>query len=380
MNKLAGILVVACLAPLFGGVACADTMLDNLNWSIQYLIDTSQDDFGLSQVSEPRDNRGLALDPTGRYLYAGYNNAWGSSGCVRRIDLTQSDYIDAADAQLTGVRGKGIAVDDVGRVYLAEGSSIKVYNADLSTNLFEIPGLTRSEGVAVTRSGGQLALYSTDRTDGNLMKWLLTESGAALSLATLDTTFGTSGIVSVPSDPSGVEVDGAGRVWVTSKGNDTLYRVSADGATVDSTTVSTPQDVGIDGNTVLVTTSQNRTIARLDAETFSSLGSDLTIPWDALKLDPDGQGDHATLSGIVVVPGHAIYVSNEAGQTANEKSTYGQVDGNSGFDGADYYTDLIRDDNEPILLAAVPEPTTAILLLCASVAVLATRRRRRFNP
>lgn len=380
MNKLAGILVVACLAPWLGGVACADTILDNLNWSIQYLIDTSQEDFGLSQVSEPRDNRGLALDPTGRYLYAGYNNAWGSSGCVRRIDLTQSDYIDAADAQLTGVRGKGIAVDDVGRVYLAEGSSIKVYSADLSTSLFELPGFTQSEGVAVTRSGGQLVLYNTDRTDGNLMKWLLTESGGGLSSATPDASFGTGGIVSVPTDPTSVEVDSAGRVWVTSKGNDTLYRVSADGATVDSTTVPTPQDVGIDGNTVLVTTSQNRTIARLDADTFSSLGSDLTIPWDALKLDPDGQSDHAALSGIVVVPGQAIYVTNEAGQTANEKSTYGRVDGNSGLDGGEFYTDLIRDDNEPILFAVVPEPSTAILLLCAGVAFLATRRRRRVNP
>jgi len=380
MNRLAGILVVACLAPWLGGMACADTVLDNLNWSIQYMIDTSQDDFGLSQVSEPRDNRGLALDPAGRYLYAGYNNAWGSSGCVRRIDLTQSDYIDAADAQLTGVRGKGIAVDDVGRVYLAEGGSIKVYSADLSTSLFEISGLTRSEGVAVAREAGQLVLYSSDRSDGNLLKWLLTESGGGLSQATLDTSFGTSGIVSVPTDPGSVEVDGAGRVWVTSKGNNTLYRVSADGTTVDSTTVPTPQDVGIDNSTVLVTTSQNRTIARLDADTLSSLGSDLTIPWDALKLDPDGQSDHAALSGIVVVPGQAIYVTNEAGQTPNEKSTYGRVDGNSGWDGGEYYTDLYIDDNEPILVAAIPEPSAAILLFCASVAFLATRLRRRVSP
>jgi hypothetical protein len=234
--------------------------------------------------------------------------------------------------------------------------------------------------VAVTRAGGQLVLYNTDRADGNLMKWLLTESGAGLSDATPDTTFGTSGIVSVPGDPGSVEVDSAGRVWVTSKGTDTLYRVSADGAAVDSTTVSKPQDVGFDGNTVLVTMSLNRTIARLDADTFSSLGSDLTIPWDALKLDPDGQSDHATLSGIVVVPGQAIYVTNEAGQTANEKSTYGRVDGNSGSDGGEDYTDLYYDDNEPILLAAVPEPSTAILLFCASVAVLATRVRRRRRP
>jgi len=32
------------------------------------------------------------------------------------------------------------------------------------------------------------------------------------------------------------------------------------------------------------------------------------------------------LSGIVAVPGKGFFVSNEAGQTANQKSTYGRID------------------------------------------------------
>jgi len=377
MKRLPALLAVACLGPLFGNMAQAEVIPSELNWSVQYLIDSSQSDFGFSQDSRPRGNRGLALDPTGQYLYAGYNNGAASGGSVRRVDLTQSDFIDAADIQLNGARGKGIAVDDTGRVYLAEGGSIQVYSADLSTQLFEITGLTQSEGVAVTREGGQLVLYGSDRTNGTLSKWSLTESGAGLSLATLDSSFGTSGSVAVPTDPAGVEVDGAGRVWVASKANNTVYRVSSDGATVDSVAVTSPQDIGFYDDTALVTTSTNRVVSLLDANTLSPTGSDLTIPWDALELDPDGQSGQGALAGIVVGPDEAIYIANEGGQTADEKSTYGRVDGSSGWDGGSFYTDLVRDDNEPILAAVIPEPSGAMLLLCAAVSWLAARAGRR---
>lgn len=377
MKKLAGFLVVAYLATSLGSMAWAGTIPNDLHWSIQYLVDSSQDDFGLPQLDIPRGARGLALDPTGQYLYVGFNNGYAGSGLVRRIDRLESDYIDAADVQLTGVRGKGITVDDTGRVYLAEGTSIKVFSVDLSTSLFEITGLTKSEGLAVTREGGQLVLYNSDRTDDSLTKWLLTESGAGLSQAVLDTSFGTNGSVAVPTDPRGVEVDGMGRVWVASLDNDTLYRVSADGATVDSTTVPTPLDIAFENNTALVTLYENRAISLLDADTFSPLGGDLTIPWGDLKLDPDGQSGQGALSGIAVLPGKAVYVVNEAGQTANEMSTYGRIDGSSGWVGGEYFTDIYRDDNEPILVGVIPEPSAAILLLCASIAFLATRSGRR---
>ena len=361
-----------CLIACATAKPVAATDLDNLQWSVQYMIDTSQSDFGVIQSPDPRNNRGLAVDPTGQYLYAGYNTE-----SVRRIDLTLDDYIDAADAQLTGVRGKGIAVDDVGRVYLAEGTSIKVYNADLSTNLFNLTGLTKSEGVAVTREGSQLMLYNADRTDDNLKKWALTESGGGISAATLDTSFGSSGIVSVGTDPRSVEVDAVGRIWVTSKDDNQLFRVSANGSTVASTTVSTPQDIAFDGNTALVTTYTGRTIARIDATTMLSLGSDLIVPWSSLVLDPYGQSGEGALSGIVVVADNGFYVTNETGQTADEKSIYGRIDANSGLIGSTYYTDRFNDDNDPIF-HVVPEPGTLVLLITAGLGALgyAWRRRR----
>ena len=374
MRTLTTIMVVGILfSGLVGPGMAAGIDLDNLNWGVQYMIDTSQSDFGNPQSPSPRDNRGLAISPDGNYLYAGYNNSY-VTGEVRRIDLTLPDYIDAADKQATGVRGKALAVDDTGRVYMAEGSSIQVYSADLASNLFSLTGLTKSEGVAVTREAGQLVLYNSDRTDGDLKKWLLTESGPGISAAVLDTGFGTSGSVSLASDLRGVEADSSGRVWVAGYGNDTVYRVSADGLTVNSLSVANPFDVGLDGSQVLVTRYTDRLISRFDADSMLSLGADLTVPWTSLKLDPDGQSSYGALSGIVVLPGQGIYVANEGGQTADEKSTYGRVDGNSGYIGSDYYTDLYSDDNDPILYAT-PEPATLGVLAIGGLLGVFGRRR-----
>ncbi len=55
-------------------------------------------------------------------------------GVVRKIRRSDG----AVMAQLDDVRGKAIAVDDQGRVYLAEGDAIDVYDADF-TKLREKP-------------------------------------------------------------------------------------------------------------------------------------------------------------------------------------------------------------------------------------------------
>ena len=326
--------------------------LDNLQWSVQYMIDTSQTDFGQPQNPSPRDNRGLAISPDGRYLYAGYNNG----PAVRRIDLTVSDYIDAADVQITGVRGKSIDIDDTGKVYLAEGTSIKIYNADLSSNLFNLTGLTNSEGVAVTRENSQLVLYNSDRNDGTLKKWLLIESSGSITSATLDTTFGTGGTVTLAANLRGVKVDSNGKIWVAGYGNNTVYRVSSDGLTVDSLTVHSPIDIDFIAGTALISRYADRVISRLDMNTMLSAGADITVPWTALELDPDGQSGGGALSGIAIF-GNGFFVANETGQTANEKSTYGRTDGNSGYIADKFYTDLYNDDNDPILLAILVPAT-----------------------
>jgi len=359
---------------LIGAESTSALTIPDNGWSVQYLVDQSQDDFGASQYSHPRMNRGLALSLDGRYLYAGYDE-----GYVRRIDTTVPDYIDAADKQLGGIHGKDIAVDDQGRVYLVNGSEIVIYNDDLTVNLGAITGLTKCEGVAVAREGGQLVLYSSDRSLANLTKWNLTESGALIDNAVKDTGFGTAGEVNVPSDARSVEIDQDGRVWVTGLASNSLTRVSADGTTVDSVTVDTPLDVDFWDDTALVTGFRNLVINQFDADTMLPVFSNLIAPLEDLQLDPDGQDGLGSLSGIAVLPDVGFYVTNEEGQTANERSTYGRIDGHSGFDGGDFYTDLSFDDNDPILFAQVPEPSTFIissLLAAAGIGIGWWRKRR----
>ena len=331
--------------------------LGSLSWSVQYLIDQSQTVLGNSQTTAPRDNRGLAISPDGQFLYAGYNNG----PEVRKIDLTQADYTAATVARTTVSRGKAIAVDDQGRVYLAEGASIKILDADLSTVQYTI-STTKCEGVAIKREAGTLALYATERGGPNtLTRWALTESGGVITGASPAGLDG-DGVITITgaSDMRGIAVDSSGRVWIADPsntyGNGKVFRVDSDGTNlVSNTSVPNPYAIAFDGDQVLVTGGYQRVISVLDIDDLSLVNT-LVPPWSSLELDPDGNSSNGSLTGIVVTP-DGFYVTNEAGQTADEKSTYGVDDSNSGDDGGEHYTDLYNDDNDPILFATNPSPT-----------------------
>jgi sugar lactone lactonase YvrE len=360
------ILVIACLlAGLFalsGTPVRADTIdvSGTLDWSVQYLIDQSQAVGPGSQFSGPRDNRGLALSPDGRYLYAGYNNGGGPQNYqVRKIDTTVADYNDATVAILQGSRGKAIATDDVGRVYLAEGSSIKIYDGNLATLLFTISGLTVTEGVAVTRESGDLVLYATDRTNKTLTRWVVTEGGGGSVTGVTKTGLDGDGEITVTgaSNLRGVEVDPAGKIWMADISADKVFRVNSDSTGLTSVSVDSAMDIAFDDTQAFVTQYTTRTITVLAQGDMSTVAT-LTPPWASLQLDPDGQSAGGALSGIVVGDGSLLYVANEAGQTADEQSTYGRCDAESDNPGGPCtLTDTSHDDNDPILkAAAVPPP------------------------
>ena len=362
MNKRITIAIVLVLVLALAIPAAAQSPgidLNNLNWSVQYMIDQSQTVLGISQFSAPRDNRGLAISPDGRYLYAGYNNG----PEVRKIDLTKADYTDATVARTIVSRGKAIAVDDQGRVYLAEGGAIKILDANLSGVQYTITGVglvTKCEGVAVRREGSTLALYATERGGPNtLTRWELTESGGSITGATQAGLDG-DGVITVAgtSDMRGVAVDSSGRIWIAdpsgTKGNGKVFRLNSDGSgLVSNTAVPNPYAIAFDGNQVLVTGGYQRVISVLNVDDLT-LVKTLTPPWTVLELDPIGQGP-GMLSGIVMVS-NGFYVTNEGGQTAGGKSTYGRTDAESGTLGGKFYTDLTHDDNEPILFASNPPP------------------------
>jgi sugar lactone lactonase YvrE len=326
---------------------------DAYKWSVQYMVDNSRTVFGRPQKVSPRHNRGLAISPDGKYLYVGYHHSFNNTGEVRRVRIDAADYDRATEALLPGYLSKALATDDKGRVYICDGACVVVYDALLEQRQVRIP-TTVCEGITALREGGELVLYGTDREEGTISRWVLQESGAQVTAATLS-GFDGSGVFKVPGafDLRGIKVDSKGNLWVADLRGGKVFRVSPGGKDVKSVAVSSPMDVAIDGQRVFVSRSTDRVITVLDDE-INVLGT-LSVPWEELELSPYGNNRSGALSGIVVVPGKGFFVSNEAGQTANQRSTYGRIDDHSDIINGKMYRDIFADDNEPILRATEVE-------------------------
>jgi DNA-binding beta-propeller fold protein YncE len=341
-------LVALVTAALLAEPVCAG---EAYKWSLQYLIDNSRTIFGRSQKVSPRHNRGLAISPDGKFLYAGYSHSYNNAGEVRMISVDTVDFDRASYAVVQGPMGKAIATDDKGRVYISDETSILVYDGGLHTRQLDIPA-NACEGVAVTREGRDLVLYTSDREQGALNRKVLHEKDGAVVSATPNGFDGTGTLkIHGATDLRGLKVDPKGNCWIADLKGSKVWKVSHDGKTVTSASVNTPMDLAFDNGRVLVTRYMDRVISILD-ENMQVLGT-LTVPWEELALNPLGNSRSGALSGIVTVPGKCFYLANEAGLTANQRSTYGRVDEQSGVVGGKLYKDIFEDDNEPILKATV---------------------------
>jgi len=329
------------------------------DWSVQYMIDTTQTVLGKHQWATgppdwawggPRSTRGLALSPGGEYLYAGYNNpnllqpsAYHGHE-VRKIRISAvPDWTMDTVTMREGNRGKAIATDDKGRVYLAEGSGaawnpdgagIHIYDASLATWLYTIglsgTGLAVPEGVAVTREGIQLVLYVTDRTAKSLTRFEITE-GSGVSIVDVNRAgLGGTGVMSITDAVNlrGVEVDPAGRIWMADISAKKVFRVNSDGSGLTWVSVDkTPIDIGFSENLAFVTHYEERIITVLKQDEAMTYVETLTPPWVDLGLDITTGGSYGppALSGIAVTFEYptptkrqlVFYVTNEEGHDAS---------------------------------------------------------------
>jgi hypothetical protein len=359
--------LVWCGVVLGGGMVRAGEA-QAFKWSVQYLIDQSRSTMGRVQNVFPRCNRGLAISPDGRYLYAGYHQSHEGEGEIRKIDLQMADFDNATVAMLPGPLAKAIAVDQEGRVYVSgesryerrpdpEKLGVTVYDSELTREIYQIPA-DDTEGLAVTQEGGRTVLYATERRTRCLKRWVIKTQGAAVTGAELE-GLGNNGVLRVSGAASlrGVAVDGKGRIVFADLEGSKVYRVRKDGGDLQSAAVRTPMAVGCEGARYLVTEWRGREISLLD-EDLKVVGI-LHVPWEELELSPFGNNRWGALSGIVMLKDGGFLVSNERGQTACQRSTYGRPDGRAGKIEGRLYTDVFSDDNDPILRAQPVEVGTA---------------------
>ncbi len=341
---LCAALLLAWVAIVLPLPAAADTF----RWSVQYLMDNSRTVFGHPQSVTPRHCRGLAISPDGRSLYAGYIHSFDNRGEVRRLAVGAEDLDHAPLAVLHGPRGRAIATDDCGRVYIADEDSVLIYDSALSERQLELPAHA-CEGLTVAREPGGLALYTGNRHVGTVTRWHLSETGGRISAAEPE-GFDGSGVLQVPgaADVRGLQLDTAGNLWIADGNGNRVLRGSPDGHVWLGVPVVEPCALAIDGDRVFVTRSVERGITVLDLE-MNPVGM-LAVPWEALELSPRGH-ESGALSGIAAWPGRGFYVANEAGKTAGQRSTYGATDERSDFVAGGLFRDAFGDDNEPILRA-----------------------------
>ena len=327
---------------------------DTYKWTVQYVIDNSQVVYGQPQKVWPRRNRGLAISPDGKFLYAGYHHSLNGQGEVRKLAVgITDDFARATIRVLPGPLGKAIATDDKGRVYIANQSSVLVYDENLSQLQFSFQ-TSLSEGIAVVREGNELALYNSERQIGVVRRWVLEEKNGLIIGAVPAANYGEDGafLLQAARGLRGVEVDSKGRAWVADSEGGRVFRVSKDGKSAESVDLESAMDIGFDGDRAYVTRGTDRVISVLEIESMKVLGH-LAIPWEELEVSPLGNNRLGALSGIAMVPGKGFFVSNENGQTADFKSTYGKADAHTDLINGKLYRDAIIDDNDPILQALI---------------------------
>ncbi len=344
------------------GFSAQDSLTVNVpatGWAVAHIVDADDVVVGLNQSTAPRNNRGLALSPDERFLYLSYIL---NKYIVRKIDLSVADPADnhnAVVAQLILPAGsqpaRDIATDDRGRVYLALGDRIEVYNADLQVPpLHTISGFSACEGVAVRREKGKLAVYATDRLDKTLERFVLSDGAGEAIIPSRKGGLDGDGEVPIvgASSPAGLDIGKHGSIWIADAGKGKVYRVNAAGKTADSTVVERAMDVAIDTTRGEVFVSQytRRTIKVLNINN-GKIKRTLAPPAAGLKVNLEGEARFGALCGIDVAScpqallSPRIYVANEKGRSI-------LASGDSPFSNVGDNHDVKAADTDPVLVVA----------------------------
>ena len=339
------------------GCIARDTVVINVTalangWSVQHITDVDDVimgmDQGQAQNPAPRDVEALTLSANERYLYLSYHLTH-DKRVVRKIDLEVSDPANnhaGVVAQLQFPNGtvpiNALAADDRGRVYISFETEIRIYDANLATLLYTIPGFTDCEGITTRRENGKMYVYATDRSDKTLERFELTEgAGEAVSAATKAGLDGDGEIlIPTSTSPRGVAIQSNGLVWVADNGTNSVIRLYANGTFRGTTSVPKAHDLAIDAsrNEVFVSQYTLRTIKVLNVWN-GQVKRTLTPPAASLNIDLDGDLGDGALAGLDVASCKRVFVANRRGRSVlagnPSDSPFSNIGDNNNLNAAD---------------------------------------------
>ena len=172
-------------------------------------------------------NWGIAVDNVGNVYVADSGNSLvrmiGANGLVTNLGATASPPINSP---------LGIAVDNLGNVFVADTGNNMIRKIDVSTDLVTNLGATASPpinspiGIALDNLGNVIVAD----TGNNMIREIDVSTDLVTNLGT------SAGL----SDPKGVTVDGIGNLYVTNGGNE-VYKISTSGVVTEIGTSASPR-------------------------------------------------------------------------------------------------------------------------------------------
>ena len=287
-------------------------------------------------------------------VYIGFIQTTGGNRRVYRHD-SDSPY-GLLNTHLSGNdQPKAIATDDRGNVFVANrGSSttssvIQSFSATLGANSTTSATAPVIGGLAIQKSGGAYYAYATYEANGRIERYNVTAPGAM----TLDTSFGTAGVYTIPgaSDLRGIEVGADGSLFVASRGDAKVYKVSADLSSVSSAAVPRAMDVALYGGNVYAT-SYNGSSSLIRTLSQSSLSFVEDIAISTLDGNPYSRGSSEGWSGIDIGASGRIWLADQS---------YGNVGG--------------VQDRLLVSSSLIPEPTSLAMAGLSCLGFIVVRRR-----
>lgn len=267
----------------------------------------------------PRDARGLSMDSTGTRLVIGYNNLNpAGEGPTRMVRLS--------DGVVTGSvahRGKSIVADDWGRLYVAYGSEIRVYNQNMHPVGVLVGKVSNCEGLAFRREGGVRVLYASDRNLGVVRRLELVEVGYMVVDA-VQAGLDGDGQLSFPST-------GVRGIWLASDGmilgakptdnpaTSFVYRLSPDGGFSQTVACPNPYYMTEVGGSLVVSGGYGRDLHRF-AYPAMTLEESFSPDWTSIGIVPPVLDWEQAVTGLLAHPdGQGFWFTLESGHTLDDR-------------------------------------------------------------